>query len=68
MSPGAPFAYRRLALWGALATKFVAAWGLAWDIQWHMTIDLAMRGGWDEIMKFLIARELLPEVKGYSEG
>ena len=38
MSPGAPFAYRRLALWGALATKFVAAWGFAWDIQWHMTI------------------------------
>ena len=37
MSGDAP-AYRRAALWGALATKFVASWGLFWDIQWHMTI------------------------------
>lgn len=37
MSAG-PLGYRRAALWGALASKLVAAWGLAWDIQWHMTI------------------------------
>jgi hypothetical protein len=30
--------YRRVALWGLLATKVLGAWGLAWDIQWHMTI------------------------------
>jgi hypothetical protein len=35
---GAPLAYRRVALWGALVSKLVGAWGLAWDIQWHMTI------------------------------
>ena len=33
-----PRAYRRGVLWGALAAKVVSAWGLAWDIQWHMTI------------------------------
>jgi hypothetical protein len=33
-----PLTHRRLALWGALLSKVVAAWGLAWDIQWHMTI------------------------------
>lgn len=33
-----PLAYRRVVLWGALAAKIVSAWGLAWDIQWHMTI------------------------------
>jgi hypothetical protein len=37
MSGGA-LGYRRAALWGALASKLVAAWGLGWDIQWHMTI------------------------------
>jgi hypothetical protein len=30
--------YRRAALWGLLASKVLGAWGLAWDIQWHMTI------------------------------
>jgi hypothetical protein len=30
--------YRRAALWGLLATKVLGAWGLAWDIQWHLTI------------------------------
>ena len=30
--------YRRVALWGSLAAKLVGAWGLSWDIQWHMTI------------------------------
>lgn len=29
---------RRAALWGLLAAKLVANWGLTWDIQWHMTI------------------------------
>jgi len=38
VSAGASFAYRRVSLWGALATKLVAAWGLGWDIQWHMSI------------------------------
>ncbi|MGH7345451.1 MAG: hypothetical protein ACREK4_11105, partial [Candidatus Rokuibacteriota bacterium] len=38
MSAGARLGYRRVALWGALVSKVVAAWGLAWDIQWHMTI------------------------------
>jgi hypothetical protein len=38
VSAGDTLAYRRVALWGALATKLVAAWGLGWDIQWHMTI------------------------------
>jgi hypothetical protein len=38
MSAGTRPAYRRVALWGALATKLFAAWGLSWDIQWHMTI------------------------------
>jgi hypothetical protein len=33
-----PLPHRRLALGGALLSKVVAAWGLAWDIQWHMTI------------------------------
>jgi len=30
--------YRRAALWGLLVTKLLGAWGLTWDIQWHMTI------------------------------
>jgi hypothetical protein len=30
--------YRRVVLWGSVATKLVGAWGLSWDIQWHMTI------------------------------
>jgi hypothetical protein len=30
--------YRRVALWGSVATKLVGAWGLSWDIQWHLTI------------------------------
>lgn len=38
MSAEGALGYRRAALWGALATKLVAAWGLGWDIQWHMTI------------------------------
>lgn len=38
MNARSPLAYRRGVLWGALATKIVSAWGLAWDIQWHMTI------------------------------
>jgi len=38
VSARAPVAYRRNALWGALAAKVVGAWGLGWDIQWHMTI------------------------------
>jgi hypothetical protein len=33
-----PLTYRRAALWGALAAKILGAWGLGWDIQWHMTI------------------------------
>ncbi len=37
MSDGVPL-YRRIALWGSLITKLVGAWGLGWDIQWHMTI------------------------------
>lgn len=35
---GATPALRRTALWGLLAAKFVGAWGLTWDIQWHVTI------------------------------
>ena len=38
MIGGSPLGYRRAALWGALAAKLVGAWGLGWDIQWHMTI------------------------------
>ncbi|HEY7542761.1 MAG TPA: hypothetical protein VIF11_21655 [Methylomirabilota bacterium] len=38
MSARAPLAYRRAALWAALAAKVVGSWGLGWDIQWHMTI------------------------------
>ena len=38
MSDGTTVTYRRLALWGSLAAKLVGAWGLGWDIQWHMTI------------------------------
>jgi len=38
VSARAPLAYRRAALWGALGAKVVGAWGLGWDIQWHMTI------------------------------
>ncbi|MBI4637384.1 MAG: hypothetical protein HY727_13635 [Candidatus Rokubacteria bacterium] len=34
MRPGTP----RAVLWGLLATKLVGSWGLAWDIQWHLTI------------------------------
>ena len=30
--------YRRVALWGSLVARLVGAWGLGWDIQWHMTI------------------------------
>ena len=30
--------YRRGALWGSLLAKLAGAWGLGWDIQWHMTI------------------------------
>jgi hypothetical protein len=28
----------RLALWGLLAGKLLGAWGLTWDIQWHLLI------------------------------
>jgi hypothetical protein len=38
MTAPASVGYRRVALWGLLATKVLGAWGLAWDIQWHMTI------------------------------
>ena len=38
MSRHSPLAYRRPALWGALAAKMLGAWGLGWDIQWHTTI------------------------------
>ena len=38
MTARSPLAYRRAALWGALAAKVVGSWGLGWDIQWHMTI------------------------------
>jgi hypothetical protein len=38
VSARSPLAYRRAALWGALAAKVVGSWGLGWDIQWHMTI------------------------------
>ena len=38
MTDPAILAYRRVALWGFLVAKLVGAWGLAWDIQWHMTI------------------------------
>ena len=30
--------HRRVALWGSLAAELIGAWGLGWDIQWHMTI------------------------------
>ena len=30
--------WRRAALWGLLAAKLVAAWGVGWDIQWHILI------------------------------
>jgi hypothetical protein len=38
VSRHSPLAHRRVALWGALAAKILGAWGLVWDIQWHMTI------------------------------
>ncbi len=38
MSADSALTYRRVALWGSVATKLVGAWGLTWDIQWHMTI------------------------------
>ena len=31
-------AWRRAALWGLLGAKLVAAWGVGWDIQWHILI------------------------------
>jgi len=34
----ASLGYRRGALWGLLVTKLLGAWGLTWDIQWHLTI------------------------------
>ena len=30
--------HRHVALWGSLAAELIGAWGLGWDIQWHMTI------------------------------
>ena len=38
MTGAASLGYRRGALWGLLVTKLLGAWGLTWDIQWHMTI------------------------------
>jgi hypothetical protein len=38
VTAAASIGYRRAALWGLLATKVLGAWGLAWDIQWHLTI------------------------------
>jgi hypothetical protein len=29
---------RRAALWGLLASKLLAGWGVQWDIQWHVLI------------------------------
>src|SRR5262245_44129226 len=31
-------AVRRAALWGLLASKLIAGWGVQWDIQWHVLI------------------------------
>ena len=31
-------AVRRIALWGIVAAKVVAGWGVQWDIQWHVRI------------------------------
>ena len=31
-------ALRRAALWGLVAAKMLAGWGLQWDIQWHVRI------------------------------
>ncbi|MGH7279733.1 MAG: hypothetical protein ACREJG_13755, partial [Candidatus Rokuibacteriota bacterium] len=36
-APG-PATIRRQVLWAMLAAKVVGAWGLAWDIRWHLTI------------------------------
>jgi len=38
VSDGTTATYRRVVLWGSLLAKLVGAWGLGWDIQWHMTI------------------------------
>ena len=38
MTGAASLGYRRGALWGLLVTKLLGAWGLTWDIQWHLTI------------------------------
>ena len=38
MSVRTTVTYRRVALWGSLVARLVGAWGLGWDIQWHMTI------------------------------
>src|SRR5712692_109196 len=31
-------AVRRIALWGLVAAKMLAGWGVQWDIQWHIRI------------------------------
>jgi hypothetical protein len=36
--PAAALQTRRLALWVLLGGKLLAAWGLTWDIQWHLRI------------------------------
>src|SRR5947208_8670320 len=35
---GASLAWRRAALWGLVAAKVLASWGVQWDIQWHTVI------------------------------
>src|SRR5947208_669447 len=35
---GASLAWRRAALWGLVAAKVLASWGVQWDIQWHTII------------------------------
>src|ERR1700675_3472152 len=34
----AALAVHRIALWGLVAAKVVAGWGVQWDIQWHVRI------------------------------
>ena len=37
-APVETLALRRAVLWGLLASKVVAGWGVQWDIQWHVLI------------------------------
>ena len=34
----AALTFRRIALWGIVAAKVLAGWGVQWDIQWHVRI------------------------------